>query len=82
VDVYFAKENNIPYSSDTDYPEVGGIGGHQQIHGKTLAAFIIYNNHNCKVQFYVVDLPSLFTHNPVIDFFFFFFFLKKHTTLN
>ena len=77
MDVYFAKENNIPYSPETDHLEVGGIGGHQQILGKTLPISIVYNNHNCKAQFYIVDLPSycailgadwLFTHNPTIDF--------------
>ena len=77
IDIYFAKENNIPYSSETDHPEVDGIGGHQQILGKTLPISIIYNNYSCKTQFYVFDLPSycaifgadwLFTHNPTIDF--------------
>jgi len=30
MDVYFAKEINIPFSSDTDHPKIGGIGSHQQ----------------------------------------------------
>ena len=36
MDVYFAKENNIPYSSETNYPEIGGIGGTQEILGETI----------------------------------------------
>jgi len=27
MDAYFAKENIIPYSSETNHPEVGGIDG-------------------------------------------------------
>jgi len=77
IDIYFAKENNIPYTTETDNPEIGGIGGTQQILGQTLPISIRYNNHICKTQFYVVDLPSycailgvdwLATHNPNIDF--------------
>ena len=77
MDVYFANENNIPYSSETIHPEVGGIGGTQKILGETLPISIRYKNHNCKTKFYVVDLPSycallgaewLSTHNPTIDF--------------
>lgn len=77
MDVYFANENNIPYSSETIHPEVGGIGGTQKILGETLPISISYKNHNCKTKFYVVDLPSycallgaewLSTHNPTIDF--------------
>jgi len=77
MDVYFAKENNIPYSSESNHPEVGGIGGTQEIVGETLPISIRYKNHNCKTKFYIVDLPSycailgadwLSTHNPTIDF--------------
>jgi len=77
IDVYFVKEYNIPYSTQSDFPRVSGIGGKQQILGKTLPVSIQYENHICKIQFYVVDFPSycailgtewLFTHNPTIDF--------------
>jgi len=77
IDVYFVKEYNIPYSTQSDFPRVTGIGGKQQILGKTSHVSIQYENHICKTQFYVVDLPSycailgtewLFTHNPTIDF--------------
>ena len=48
-----------------------------KILGKTLPVSIQYENHICKTQFHVVDLPSycailetewLITHNPSIDF--------------
>ena len=77
IDVYFVKENNIPYSSQSDFPRVSGIGGNQQILGKTSSISIQHENHICKTKFYVVDLPSycailgtewLITHNPTIDF--------------
>ena len=77
MDIYFAKENNIPFNTETNLPQVSGIGGTQKILGKTLPISVTYKNHNCKAQFYVVDLPSycaifgtdwLFTHNPTINF--------------
>jgi len=77
MDVYFAKENNIPYSSECNLPNVSGIGGIQSIIGKTAPIYLKYKNHICKTSFYVVDLPSycailgidwLETHNPIIDF--------------
>ena len=68
MDVYFANENNIPYSSETIHPEVRGIGGTQKILIEALPISIRYKYHNCKTKFYVVDL-WLSTHNPTIDFF-------------
>jgi len=76
MDIYYVKENNIPYSTETNLPKILGIGGKQTILGETLPISITYNNHNCKTQFYVVDLPSycailgfewISTHNPNID---------------
>jgi len=83
MDIYYVKEYNIPYSTETTLPKVSGIGGKQNILGETLPISITYNNHKCKTQFYVVDLPSycailgfewISTHNPNIDF--------KNKTLN
>eukprot|EP00833_Pecoramyces_ruminatium_P008767 jgi/Orpsp1_1/1182799/evm.model.c7180000082704.1 len=77
MDVYFAKENNIPFSEDSKFPSVSGIGGDQSIFGKTLPISLKYGNHICQAEFYIVDLPSycailgtdwLFTHNPTINF--------------
>ena len=77
MDIYYVKENNIPYSTKTNFPKVSGIDGKQNILGKTLPISITYKNHKCKTQFYVVDLPSycailgfewISTHNPDIDF--------------
>jgi len=77
IDVYFVKEYNIPYSTQSNSPRVTGIGGKQQILGKISPVSIQYENRICKTQFYVVDLSSycailgtewLFTHNPTIDF--------------
>ena len=77
MDIYYIKENNIPYSTKTNFPKVSGIGGKQTILGKTLPISITYKNHKCKTQFYVVDLPSycailgfewISTHNLDIDF--------------
>ena len=77
MDIYYVKENNIPYSTEINLPKVSGIGGKQTILGETLPISITYNNHKCKTQFYVVDLPSycailgfewISTHNPNIDF--------------
>jgi len=56
MDIYYVKENNIPYSTKTNFPKVSGIGGKQNILGKTLPISITYKNHKCKTQFYVVDL--------------------------
>jgi len=77
MDIYYVKENNIPYSTETNLPKVSGIGGKQTILGETLPISITYDNHKCKTQFYVVDLPSycailsfewISNHNPNIDF--------------
>ncbi len=77
MDIYYVKENKIPYSTETNLPKVSGIGGKQTILGKTLPISITYDNHKCKTQFYVVDLPSycailgfewISSHNPNIDF--------------
>ena len=77
MDIYYVKENNIPYSTETNLPKVSGIGGKQNILGETLPISITYDNHKCKTQFYVVDLPSycailgfewISTHNPNINF--------------
>jgi len=77
MDLYFAKQNNIPYNSETNLPKVAGIGGNQSILGETLPISLKYKNHNCKTKFYIVDLPSycailgtdwLYTHNPTINF--------------
>ena len=77
IDIYFIKENNIPYSDKTNIPEVSGIGGLQNILGETLPITLNYNNHKCETKFYVMDLPSycailgsewLCNHNPTIDF--------------
>ena len=77
IEVYFVKEYNIPYSTQSNSPRVTGIGGKQQILGKISPVSIQYENRICKTQFYIVDLPSycailgtewLFTHNPTIDF--------------
>jgi len=77
IDIYFVKENNIPFSDKANISEVSGIGGLQNILGETLPVTINYNNHKCETKFYVVDLPSycallgsnwLSTHNPTIDF--------------
>ena len=76
IDIYYVKENNIPYT-ETNLPKVSGIGGKQNILGETLPISITYNNHFCNTKFYVVDLPSycailgfewISTHNPIIDF--------------
>ena len=56
IDIYYVKENNIPYSTKTNFPKVSGIDGKQNILGKTLPISITYKNHKCKTQFYVVDL--------------------------
>ena len=77
MDIYFAKENNIPYSTETNFPNVSGIGGTQTIIGETVPISLRYKNHICKTTFYVVDLPAycallgidwLETHNPTINF--------------
>ena len=77
MDVYYAKENNIPYNENSKLPSVSGIGGDQLILGKTLPISLKYGNHICQAEFYIVDLPSycailgtdwLFTHNPTINF--------------
>jgi len=77
MDVVFAKENNISFSSSSKLPEVSGIGGVQKILGETSLISLKYNNHLCKTQFYIVDLPSycailgtewLSKHNPIINF--------------
>jgi len=77
MDIYYVKENHIPYLTETNLPKVSGIGGKQAILGETLPISITYDNHKCKTQFYVVDLPSycailgfewISTHNPNIDF--------------
>lgn len=77
IDVYFAKENKIPYNENSKLPSVSGIGSDQSILGKTLPISFKYENHICQAEFYVVDLPSycvildidwLFTHNPSINF--------------
>jgi len=51
MDVYFAKENNIPYSSECNLPNVSGIGGIQSIIGKTAPISLKYKNHICKTSF-------------------------------
>ena len=77
MNVYFAKENNIPYSSKRNLHNVSGIGGIQSIIGKTDPISLKYKNPICKISFYVVDLPSycailgidwLETHNSTINF--------------
>ncbi len=77
IDIFFVKKHNIPYSTSTNLPKVSGIGGNQDILGKTLPISLQYKNHKCLVQFYVVDLPSycailgtdwLASHNPTINF--------------
>ena len=77
MDKYFVKENNIPVSTEITFPKVSGIGGNQSVIGETLPISVQYNNHICKVKFYVIDLPSycailgvdwLSTHNPSINF--------------
>ncbi len=76
MDIYYVKDNKIPYI-ETNLPKVSGIGGKQNILGETLPISLTYDNHKCKTQFYVVDLPSycailgfewISTHNPTIDF--------------
>jgi len=77
IDIYFVKENNIPFHSNPSIPKASGIDGNQTIFGKTSPITLKYKNHICKTEFYVVDLPSycgilgiewLTTHNPLIDF--------------
>lgn len=77
MDVYYAKQHNIPFSTKTDLPKISGIGGNQTILGETFPISMTYKNHNCKVKFYVLDLPSycailgtdwLSIHNPTINF--------------
>jgi len=77
MDIVFIKENNIPYTTKVPLPNISGIGGKQNVLGKTLPISLKYNNHKCKVEFFVVDMPSycailgtewLSTHNPSIDF--------------
>ena len=77
MDVYFAKENNIPYNENSKLPKVSGIGGDQSILRKTLPISLKYGNHICQAEFYIVDLSSycailgtdwLFTHDPTINF--------------
>jgi len=58
MDIYFAKENNIPYSTESNLLNVSGIGGIQLIIGETLPISLKYKNHICKTKFYVVDLPA------------------------
>jgi len=85
LDIYFPKENNIPFLTETDFPNVSGIGGNQEILGETLSISLKYNNHNCKTKFYIVDPPSycailetywLTKHNPTLNF------STKELTLN
>ena len=45
MDVYFTKENNIPYSSECNLPNVSGIGSIQSIIGKTAPISLKYKNH-------------------------------------
>ena len=77
MDIHFAKENNIPFDSDSTFPAVSGVAGNQTIFGKTFPISLKYKNHLCKTEFYIVDLPSycgilgidwLVTHNPTINF--------------
>ncbi len=77
MDINFVKENNIPYSTETNLPNVAGVGGNQSIFGETLPISLKYENHICKTKFYILDLPSycailgiewLTTHNPTINF--------------
>ena len=50
IDIYFVKENNIPYSNKTNIPEVSGIGGLQNILGETLPVSITYKTTNAKLN--------------------------------
>jgi hypothetical protein len=77
MDIYFAKENNIPFEKQNVVPQVSGIGGNQTILGKTMPLSLTYDNHKCLAEFYIIDLPSyccilgsewLCTHNPMINF--------------
>ena len=77
MDEYFAKEYHIPFSKTSYLPDISGIGGVQPIIGMTEPISLIYNDHLCKVEFYVVDLPAyccllgaewLTVHNSSIDF--------------
>jgi len=74
--VYFVKENNIPYSLESNLPNVSGISGIQSITGKTAPISLKYKNHIYKISFYDVDLPWycpilgidwLETSNPTIN---------------
>jgi len=58
MDVYYAKENSIPYNENSKLPSVSDIGGDQSILGKTLSISLKYGNQICQAEFYIVDLPS------------------------
>jgi len=77
MDIHFAKENNIPFDTNSTLPAVSGVAGNQTIFGKTFPITLKYKNHLCKTEFYIVDLPPycgilgidwLATHNPSINF--------------
>ena len=77
MDEFYARQYHIPYSTKDNLPDISGIGGAQPVIGMTEPITLIYKDHRCKVEFYVVDLPAyccllgaewLSVHNPSINF--------------
>jgi len=53
LDIYYAEENHIPYTKDSNITYLSGVGGNQSIVGKTVPISLNYGN-----KFYVTDLPD------------------------